>query len=445
MQGRKRKKSEFEDTIFDFSEENSSCRKSMRNLSKNHNNENSISLPNGRIAPHPTPAASPTPEDMARISEWSWEKILCSDPELLIRQASRQSENEEESPLALQHRAIDERKQKESLKNPTEAMLEIMARIEQRERERENMTWQQQLQHFNKVHVFEPQNNPLTPAMEEVIKMRQKRISVEIDVPITPEPSDSETDSEEEDEEYVPPPPKMVKKANFVSNGRRDHELIPEEPKAKRAKLTRKAEKELHDSDPFEFHEEEQIDLEYESIGNFRSCLNVVNTTNNEQPDGKETTTTTTTTGKGRRISIQNDATPIRNKDSPGEKDNVAVKKGRKTGRPKKAAKGRGRKEKLLQQPINAKRLSSIPEEVFIESIQSVDEVKTARSLRARAVRKVVKQPPEPPVEAVEVKKNQRRNMRSSDASMRTTRAQDWKWENVLLSNPERILRRSKC
>ena len=34
--------------------------------------------------------------------------------------------------------------------------------------------------------------NLLTPAMEEVIKMRSKRVSVEIDVPITPDPSDSE-------------------------------------------------------------------------------------------------------------------------------------------------------------------------------------------------------------------------------------------------------------
>ena len=41
--------------------------------------------------------------------------------------------------------------------------------------------------------------SPLTPAMEEVIAMRQKRISVEIDTPITPEPSD--TDDEEDDDD----------------------------------------------------------------------------------------------------------------------------------------------------------------------------------------------------------------------------------------------------
>ena len=84
------------------------------------------------------------------IDEWSWEKVLCSDPELLLRQASRQSDMEDDSPLALQHRALDEKRQKESLRNPTEAMKEIMWRMEEREREREQMTWQQQLQHFNK-------------------------------------------------------------------------------------------------------------------------------------------------------------------------------------------------------------------------------------------------------------------------------------------------------
>ena len=37
-----------------------------------------------------------------------------------------------------------------------------------------------------------------------------------------------------------------------------------------------------------------------------------------------------------------------------------------------------------------------------------------------------------------------RKNMRSADASMRTTRAQDWKWENVLVTNPEKVARKSK-
>ena len=67
---------------------------------------------------------------------------------MLIRQASRHSENEDESPLAMQHRLLEEKKQAESLKNPTQAMVAIQKRMEERERERQGMSWQQQLQHL---------------------------------------------------------------------------------------------------------------------------------------------------------------------------------------------------------------------------------------------------------------------------------------------------------
>jgi hypothetical protein len=43
---------------------------------------------------------------------------------------------------------LEEKKQAESLQNPTPAMLEVIQRMEEREKERENMTWQQQLQHL---------------------------------------------------------------------------------------------------------------------------------------------------------------------------------------------------------------------------------------------------------------------------------------------------------
>ncbi len=127
---------------------------------------------------------------------------------------------------------MDDIRQKESLENPTDAMKELMARMEEREREREAMTWKQQLQFLTKKQVKEQQKgqqqwvdltpNPLTPAMEEVIKMRQKRISVEIDIPITPEPSDSDepsSDSESEStcsshEEYLPPSKLSFSKQN---------------------------------------------------------------------------------------------------------------------------------------------------------------------------------------------------------------------------------------
>ena len=85
------------------------------------------------------------------MNKWSWERVLCSDPEMLIRQASRQSEPEDESPLAIQHRLLDAEKEKEALKNPTPAMTQIIARIQQREKDRQAMTWQQQLQHLTSV------------------------------------------------------------------------------------------------------------------------------------------------------------------------------------------------------------------------------------------------------------------------------------------------------
>ena len=144
----------------------------------------------------------------SNLETWSWERVLCSDPELLLRQASRMSETADaNNPLAIEHRQLDERQQKQSLKNPTPAMKSIIRKMEQREKEREQMTWQQQLQHFSnrnsnikpagnqnraRVENWDLTPNLFTPAMEEVIRKRSNRVSVEFDVPITPDPSDSE-------------------------------------------------------------------------------------------------------------------------------------------------------------------------------------------------------------------------------------------------------------
>ena len=91
--GRKRK---YED--LDFSEDQIS-RKSVRQMLQKKNADSKNGSANG--SPDPTPAASPSPEEVA-INEWSWEKALCSDPEALMRQASRHSESEAQSHLALQ-------------------------------------------------------------------------------------------------------------------------------------------------------------------------------------------------------------------------------------------------------------------------------------------------------------------------------------------------------
>lgn len=67
---------------------------------------------------------------------------------VLPRNASRHSEPESDHHLAVQHRLLDERREAESLKNPTGAMIAIMKRIEEREEQRQQMSWQQQLQHL---------------------------------------------------------------------------------------------------------------------------------------------------------------------------------------------------------------------------------------------------------------------------------------------------------
>ena len=173
----------------------------------------------------------------SNIETWSWERVLCSDPELLLRQASRMSESADaNNPLAIQHKKLDKKLQKKSLKNPTPAMKAIMRKIDEREKEREKMTWQQQLQHFSnrnpnikstgmqnkaRTESWDLTPNLLTPAMEEVIRKRSNRVSVEYDVPITPDPSDSEEDSSDSssaDESVILGPPNVKQGRRLIKH-----------------------------------------------------------------------------------------------------------------------------------------------------------------------------------------------------------------------------------
>ncbi len=56
--------------------------------------------------------------------------------------------------MPITFREVDEKRQKESLRNPTDAMKEIMRRMEVREKERQQMSWQQQLQILTQVSVI---------------------------------------------------------------------------------------------------------------------------------------------------------------------------------------------------------------------------------------------------------------------------------------------------
>ena len=79
-------------------------------------------------------------------------------------------------------------------------MEQVKKKMDEREKERENMTWKEQLAYFNpkNIHVPDPPD-PLTPAMKDVIELRANRVSTEHDLPITPESSEpSDMSSQEE-------------------------------------------------------------------------------------------------------------------------------------------------------------------------------------------------------------------------------------------------------
>ena len=79
-------------------------------------------------------------------------------------------------------------------------MKKMKERMDEREKERESMSWKEQLVHFNpkNIHVPDPPD-PLTPAMKDVIELRANRVSTEHDLPITPESSEpSDMSSQEE-------------------------------------------------------------------------------------------------------------------------------------------------------------------------------------------------------------------------------------------------------
>ena len=489
-------------------------------------------------APHPTPAASPSPPPPGSVDEaavdvpdqnlytanpaalttnmdkWSWERVLCSDPEMLIRQASRQSEQDDENPLALQHRMLDERKQKESLVNPTPAMLKIIERMENREKDREAMTWQQQLQHLTVSFFFKTNSegffftksgllfqgakqkpakptwdltpNLLTPAMEEVIAMRSKRVSVEIDVPITPDPSDSEdADSDSSDDSYSPPASmSAMKKAkkqasvaaqsfirNYSSDSDEDDEprtfnnpfMLLFSPSPKRPMTER----------------EKELDQQFDNLLASPSP----NKTVGERAKIRRRDTTTERKSSSVQVSVHMD-TPekIRNKDSPVKAAELAAKPPpcqlNKTKRclnfqdvslshintspPTNISKRKTTKirEKFVTESDLkcAKRTSAIPENVFIETTRELsendDEVtlhlpKRRRTSAAKKPKKVV---PEKKMTARLKKPNSgrtkepaRRNMRSNSSNARETRAHDWNWADILLSHPEKVAKRGKA
>jgi len=150
-------------------------------------------------------------DEEERYSPWSWEKVLSQDPESIIRQASRSSDQDETDAGGERTEAFA-RHQKMQLQNPTPEMQKMLDERERLETERQKLSIFEQANWFNLRNAaqkekfanmdLEPCEN--TPVMQEVIQRRADRLAQGLSYPITPDPSDDEEQLEA---------PRTVKKA----------------------------------------------------------------------------------------------------------------------------------------------------------------------------------------------------------------------------------------
>merc|ERR1712083_171529 len=108
-------------------------------------------------------------EDGSSSSKWNWESVLSKNPEKIMRK---------KKPVELSEKEADfERRQKESLLNPTPEMSRIMKEMEKFEASKEEAIENDQLQEFKRTRAEElkakfqdelvPSDN--TPAMLEIL------------------------------------------------------------------------------------------------------------------------------------------------------------------------------------------------------------------------------------------------------------------------------------
>ena len=103
-------------------------------------------------------------------SNWNWESVLSKNPERIMRKKKPVEQSEKEADF--------ERRQKESLENPTPEMRRIMTELQELEKVKEEMKDQDQLVEFNKqrtawlkdrwLALEEEEPRELTPAMMEI-------------------------------------------------------------------------------------------------------------------------------------------------------------------------------------------------------------------------------------------------------------------------------------
>merc|ERR1719153_1458745 len=108
-------------------------------------------------------------EDGSRSSKWNWESVLSKNPEKIMRK---------KKPVELSEKEADfERRQKESLLNPTPEMSRIMKEMEKFEASKEEAIENDQLQEFKRTRAeelkakFQDELVPsdMTPAILEIL------------------------------------------------------------------------------------------------------------------------------------------------------------------------------------------------------------------------------------------------------------------------------------
>ena len=123
----------------------------------------------------------------------SWQEEL-SDPVQIMRENSKSRAEEAAARVEPGKEEDFQRRQAESLENPTPEMTKILKMLEERERIRESMNWKEQLQELqrrSKASLEEGEAKSTTPQMEEVMALRASRLAAS---PNTPETSEEEAE-----------------------------------------------------------------------------------------------------------------------------------------------------------------------------------------------------------------------------------------------------------
>ncbi len=332
--------------------------------------------------------------------------------------------------------------------------------------------------------------NPFTPAMEEVMRIRSTRVSFDYDVPITPDPSDEEEevdieegnyDSDSSHEEYVPVSTKKSKNISAKRSGN------IRRPLRNHFNLGDTIDIASLDSSLLRLLKADGV-----SVTQQRQELRRYNRALQEKkeprdPAAPSTSPSEQTVVKSRRISIQNEVSPIRNKESPPEKKPTLLESSPLPIPPLQMRKKRLGKASerwiVKEQPSEqSKPLETVMEEEEMTVLNSFSPRRT-RSSKSEAVKKTepsekklvpeagptratrsgFKRPHPQHMENSDTKAKVSKRMSEEDAnaspqvkSSKTkqqsqklrrgrSRCDNWSWASVLLSNPEDLLKARKA